>query len=206
MAALRDPARLRSLENLTRHETARGRYYWHRDRGYDFCHYYDDWGYHWYGWTWGGNFHWTRYHSNRWWWYDSRFDRWCWWNNGYWWWQDPVRVNVIYVYDEGRYIPSDEEYTELAPAPVSSTAKKMFSNQSGTRLVKVFGAARDAFLYDTHKSPAFQPVFLASGAKDVRFVDDPMGDTRQVVVTLQDNSVALFDAEGNAYGAPGGGY
>ncbi len=206
MAVLRNPALLRNVEDLTRRETVRGRYYWHRDRGHDFCHYYDDWGFHWYGWTWGGDFHWTRYHANRWWWYDTRFDRWCWWHGGYWWWQDPVRVNVIYVYDDGRYIPSDEQYTELAPEPVSSTAKKMFSNQSGTRLVKVFGAARDAFLYDTNKSPAFQPVFLASGAKDVRFVDDPFGDTRQVVVTLQDNSVALFDAQGNSYMSPDGGY
>jgi hypothetical protein len=194
------------LNELSRHENRRGQYYWHDDGGRRYCHYYDDWGYHWYGWWWGNDYYWTRYYYGRYWWYDNLFDRWCWWNEGYWWWQDPARVNAVYVYNDGRYVSpdqdlqvSDQGQSPLAP---SGNAKKAFSDQTGSRLVKVFGSSRDAFLYDTSEPPAFQPTFLDSNAREAQFSYDAKGRTRQVVLYLTDGSVEVFDARGNSYQAP----
>ena len=45
-------------------------YYWHTWNHINYCHYYDPWGFHWYGWHMGADFFWTRYYSGYWWWYE----------------------------------------------------------------------------------------------------------------------------------------
>ena len=178
-----------------RSETMKNNYYWHSGNGFNYCHYYDNWGYHWYGWYLGPHFFWTRYYGDNWWWYDGNYDRWCYWHDGGWWWQDPERVNVVYVYNDNAY----------TPVQTSSQANNQESNQvvyqsnDGTRKVKIMGDGRDAFLYDSTQSPSFDPVYLASGVKDIKFSDTSNNKPLQVMLTLQDGTFQMFDAYGNPY-------
>lgn len=108
----RDRAFLAGLPRLHREERVAGRYYWHRWREADYCHYYDRWGYHWYGWYLGPRFFWVRVYGGRWWWYDDVRLRWCFWHHGGWWWPDPLHLNVVYVYRDGDYVEADEDESE----------------------------------------------------------------------------------------------
>ena len=177
-------------------ENRRNNYYWHTWSGVNYCHYYDDWGYHWYGWYLGPRFFWTRWYYNNWWWYDSAFNRWCYWHDGGWWWQDPFHVNVVYVYNNGNYTSCDT-------APSSNFgndgSQVVYQSNDGSRKVKVMGDARDAFLYDTTGNNAFNPVYLASGVKEVKFSNTENYRPLQIMLTLQDGSFELFDAYGNVY-------
>jgi hypothetical protein len=183
---------INQINIYNRSENHPNRYYWHRHGGFDYCHYYDPWGYHWYGWYVGSNYFWTRYYSNRWWWYDSSYNRWCYWNNGGWWWQDPYRVNVIYVYNNNRYVPASDTNVYLSSAGQESA--QVFRNSDQTRTVRVIGENRDAFLSDTSDYPSFKPVYLDSDVKDVKF-----SDGGQIMLTLRNGSFELFDSEGYPY-------
>lgn len=189
-------------------ETKRNEYYWHTDNGLRYCHYNDNWGQHWYGWSIGVNFFWTRYYSNNWWWYDSAYDRWCYWHNGWWWWRDPVNVRVVYIYDNDHYTPAtaSEEPTVTAPSADNTVVEKApgvmtYRSKDYTRMVRVVAEGHDAFLYDTAKPPAFRPVFLQTDVKEVRFSDAANGKPLQIMLTLNDGSFELFDAEGNPSGS-----
>ncbi|HUO58940.1 MAG TPA: hypothetical protein VMV05_12260 [bacterium] len=179
-----------------RTENRRNNYYWHTTNGLNYCHYYDNWGYHWYGWYLGPQFFWTRWYGNNWWWYDSTFDRWCYWHDGGWWWQDPFHVNVVYVYNNG-------DYTACDTAPSSNfgndNGQVVYQSNDGSRKVKVMGDGRDAFLYDATGGNSFEPIYLASGVKEVKFSNTENNRPLQVMLTLQDGSFELFDAYGNRY-------
>lgn len=191
------------------HETVANHYYWHTWGGYNYCHYYDPWGYHWYGWYWGGHCFWSRWYLGNWWWYDPVYYRWCYWHDGGWWWQDPARVNVVYIYDNGQYEPADstEATADMnAPTgpgqePAGSAAPVSFSSQDGTRMVKVVNG--DAFLYDTVQGEDGKPFFLASGVKEVKFSGGD-GKPLQVLAIFEDGSFQLYDSDGNAYNTGGG--
>ncbi len=58
---------------------------------------------------------------------------------------------------------------------------------------------QDAYLYDTSKEPSFNPVYLASGVKDVQFSDTSSGRPLQIVLKLNDNSFDIFDGQGLPY-------
>jgi hypothetical protein len=124
-ALVQDPVLLTNVRRFTVEERVGGRYYWHRWRDQDFCHYYDPWGYHWYGWYLGPRFFWTRYYNGGWWWYDPLRIRWCFWYDGFWWWQDPFNISLTYVYNGSDYVPGDEatvdsptaQTTPLPPPP-----------------------------------------------------------------------------------------
>jgi hypothetical protein len=117
-AIMHDHGFLGSLPQLQRAEREEGHYYWHRWNEVDYCHYYDPWGYHWYGWYLGPRFFWVRVFGGRWWWYDPVQLRWCFWWDGDWWWPDPFHVNVLFLYRDGDYVSSEPEAAE----PDSSSA------------------------------------------------------------------------------------
>jgi hypothetical protein len=87
-----------------RAEASPGRYYWHHSDGFDYVHYNDSWGQPWFGWYVGSSYFWTRYHANRWWFYDDGFGRWSYWSGGSWYWQDPDNMSSVYLYSDGAYI------------------------------------------------------------------------------------------------------
>ncbi|HEV2355434.1 MAG TPA: hypothetical protein VGR89_14395, partial [Puia sp.] len=169
-------------------------------------HYYDPWGYHWYGWYWGGNCFWSRWYGGNWWWYDPVYYRWCYWHDGGWWWQDPAQVNIVYVYNNGQYeqANSAEAATtgvQTAPTgpgqePAGSAATASFSSKDGTRMVKIVNG--DAFLYDTVQGEDNKPYFLASGVKEVKF-SEGNGKDPQVLAIFEDGSFQMYDSDGNAY-------
>jgi hypothetical protein len=190
-------------------ETRVGHYYWHYDNGNRYCHYRDRWGYRWFGWYVGSSYFWTRYHSGRFWWYDTSFDRWCYWHGGRWWWQDPYRVNVVYVYDNTRYVQAvsddemdvglpedadDDEFTE------GKTNVRVYNSKDETRMVKVIGRDQEAFLYDTDGSESFRPVYLGNRVKEVRFSNRNIDRPLQVMLVFKDGSFELFDSRGKSMG------
>ena len=199
---INDHARISAIGHLTLVENQRDHYSWHHDSGFDYCHYYDPWGYHWYGWYLGSSYFWTRYYSDRWWFYDTAFDRWCFYNGGGWWWQDPA-AGSLYVYDDGQYVPSDggdagDQGASPAPAPAAASNPSVFRSNDDSRMVKIMGGSQDAFLYDTAIPPAFSPLYLASGAQSVKFSDTSNGKPLQIMVTLSDGTFDIFDAQGES--------
>jgi hypothetical protein len=187
------------VEGFGRNERDPRRYYWHHEHDFDFCHYLDDSGYNWYGWYLGSHFFWTRYFNSRWWWYDTDFDRWCFWNDGFWWWQDPYHMGDIYMYNNNSYVPGNSQDDQVAVAAPEKAGQSTFASPDGTRTVKVVTDTQDAYLYDTSKEPSFNPVYLASGVKDVQFSDTSNGRPLQIVLKLNDNSFDIFDGQGLPY-------
>jgi hypothetical protein len=192
-------------------ETRPNYYYWHSYNGYNYCHYYDPWGYHWYGWYIGDSCFWTRYYWGNWWWYDSAEARWCYWHDGGWWWNDPDNTTTVYVYENGDYNPVNTDTSaDAAPAapsdqaaapnsPAISTApiaqKKIYKSPDGSRVVKIFGDSNDAILSDAANPPKLAAVFLGSNAQSVKFNAASDGST-QITVTFIDGSVKTFDEQG----------
>lgn len=188
-----------TVGGLNRTETQADRYYWHQGNGFNYCHYIDHYGYHWYGWYLGDRYFWTRYFGNRWWWYDWGFNRWCFWNDGFWWWQDPYHLGDLYCYDDYAYIPCNSAQDQIVVTAADNPALQIFLSPDGTRVVKLDKNTRDAFLYDTAKPPAFEPIYLASGAVDVQFSDTANGRPLQIILKLEDGSYDMFDGDGNSY-------
>jgi len=197
-----------------RTEVVPNHYYWHNYNGWNYCHYYDPYGYHWYGWYVGGNCFWSRYWSGNWWWYDPVYYHWCYWHDGWWWWQDPANVQVVYVYDNGNYVnaatvgetstsssPSAPSDSTLQPAEAKPLAPvsvdKVLNSKDGTRQVKIVGG--DAFLYDTVVvDNDNKPVFLSDNVKDVKFIPGTAGAPPQILVSLTDGTTQTYDSDGNA--------
>jgi hypothetical protein len=190
----RDSAFTGEVSHFNAAETRAGQYYWHTFNGLNYCHYCDPWGAHWYGWYLGRDFFWTRFYWGYWWWYDPIWFRWCYWYDGWWWWQDPYD-DVIYVYNNGQYVP---EKSSASPVPGAAE----YRSADGTRTVKMVG--QDAFLYDTSGSNAFKPVFLGSGVKEVRFSNTSFGKPLQIMLELNDGTFQLFDDTGNPFDGSGG--
>jgi hypothetical protein len=182
-----------------RAETMSNHYYWHNDRNFNYCHYIDHMGYHWYGWYAGNKYFWTRHFNNRWWWYDGDFDRWCFWNNGFWWWQDPYHIGDLYCYNNTTYIPVNSAEDNVAVAVPDDNNTQSYTSPDNTRVVKVVADTQDAFLYDTANPPEFNPVYLASGVTDVMFSDTDNGRPLEIILKLNNKSFDMFDGNGNAY-------
>ena len=190
-----NPQFVREMDHIRTADKNVNFYYWHTWNNRRYCHYIDHWGAHWYGWTVGPSFYWTRYNAGYWWWYDPDFGRWCSWHDGWWWWHDTYHVNVAYVYVDGNYVSSNPG-TEEPPA-VEPSNLRTYKSSDGTRLVKVLGQEEDAFLYDASTPPDFDPVYLASGVQEVKFSSTNSGRRLQVLVFMRDGSFSLFDDRGN---------
>lgn len=190
-----------NVDSFNRIETEKGRYYWHRDHGFDYCHYVDKDGSHWYGWYLNGGYFWTRCLNGRWWWYDAVASRWDFYNDGKWWWQDPYHVADLYCYDEGSYVPANVP-GDLAVEREEAAQGKDYTSPDGARTVRVESDGKDAYLVDPSANPSFQPVYLASGVQNVQFSDPGNGRPLEILLTLADGSFDIFNADGRAY-APG---
>ncbi len=202
--------------NIYNHnEVVANHYYWHSWGGYNYCHFYDAWGYHWYGWYWGGQCFWTRWYAGNWWWYDPALFRWCYWYNGWWWWQDPYQVDAVYIYNNGQYEPATSTQgaataqaapgQPAAPAPQEgSLAGVSFNSKDGTRMVKIVNG--DAFLYDTAPGETGnKPFYLGSSVKEVKFSNGQNGQPLQILVIFNDDSFQMFDSDGNPANQGSGG-
>jgi hypothetical protein len=93
-----DRAVVQSIMASQKTEIQTEHYYWHRDNGVRYCHYFDKHGAHWYGFYNGPKFYWTRYYAGRWWWHDGSQGRWLYYDDGSWFWQDPAAPESIEVY------------------------------------------------------------------------------------------------------------
>jgi hypothetical protein len=205
------------INNVSVHnrvEITRGGYWWHNEGGVRYCHHYDQWGYHWYGWWFGGSYFWTRYYYDRWWWYDPYWHRWCYWHDDYWWWENPYNVGVVYVYIDNSYYSYDDaqggavlkpDPTQPIDPPPQQPAQpadqlQTYYSKDGTRMVQITGQNKDAYLYDTATPPSFEAVWLGSGVTEVRFQysSDASGtETLKELLVLKDNgSWDLFDGNG----------
>jgi hypothetical protein len=187
------------IRDYNHSENIAGRYYWHNDKNFNYCHYIDNSGYHWYGWYAGDRCFWTRNFNNRWWMYDSDFDRWCFWNNGFWWWQDPYHLGDLYLYNETDYIPCNSAQDSIAVTVPEDVSSNSFISADKTRTVKLVSDTQDAFLYDTSEQPAFNPVYLASGVKEVIYSDTSNGKPLEIILKLNDGTFDMFDGLGNPY-------
>ncbi len=187
------------INNFNQTENRVNNYYWHKDKNFNYCHYIDNSGYHWYGWYLGNKFFWTRNFNNRWWWYDADYDRWCFWNNGFWWWQDPYHMGDLYCYNNSSYIPCNSAEDNVAVVVPDNGNIRNFTSPDNTRIVKVVADTQDAFLYDTSNPPAFNPVYLASGVQDVMFSNPNNGRPLEIILKLNDQSFDMFDGNGNPY-------
>jgi hypothetical protein len=195
LSVLSDPRWGRSWERWRGRERMPGRYYWHRWNGnLDVCLYLDTFGYQWTGWYFGGRFFWTRWYFGRWWYYDAGLDRWCFWDDG-WWWQDPYHVADLYYFDGMTYVPVDSSLDPVVTTQEPADTR-IYRSPDGSRLVKVMGDTGDAFLYDTEVPPSLGPVYLASKVQGVKFSEP--GQTPQILLTLSDGTVDLFDFDGHA--------
>jgi len=183
-----------------------GNYYWHRGNGFNYCHYYDRWGYHWYGWYLGNSYFWTRWYSNNWWWYDPAYYRWCYWHDGGWWWQDPD-TTTVYVYNNGSYMTAEganvnvnvgngQAVPNTQALVQNKGGKNVYYSNDGSREVKVVGA--DAFLYDVSGQNAFKPVYLGTNVTSAKFSNTSTGKPLQVMLLFSDGSFELFDDQGNS--------
>ncbi|MEI7640927.1 MAG: hypothetical protein WCJ46_05415 [bacterium] len=151
------------ISNFNQTERTPYRYYWHKDKKFNYCHYIDGVGYHWYGWYMNDRYFWTRHYNNRWWWYDADYDRWCFWNNNFWWWQDPYHIGDLYCYNNINYIPLNSANDNVAVSMPDSSNVNIYTSPDNTRKVKLVADTHDAFLYDNSNPPTFDPIYLGSG-------------------------------------------
>lgn len=193
-----------------------GTYHWYHDNGMRWAHHYDHAHVHWFGFYLGDVYFWTRWHNDRLWWHDSPRGRWLSYREGQWWWQDGT---VVYIYRDGAYYrwtpvrggyearpepPTSTPAPTPAPTPAEPEEQTEFYSEDASRLVKIFGEKKEAFLYDnTAEEPAFL-AFLAEGAEAVQFSSEG-ALTILVTVAAEDGgkSFKLFDAAGKEFGAPG---
>jgi hypothetical protein len=209
MSIITGPSFRAQINIYNRNENQVGSYYWHTGNGFNYCHYYDRWGYHWYGWYLGNAYFWTRWYSNNWWWYDPVYYRWCYWHDGGWWWQDP-NTATVYVYNNGSYLSPDgtvnlnvnvngnngQAAASSQPQAQTQGSSNSFYSNDGTRQVKLVGT--DAFLYDVSGQNAFKPIYLGSNVTSVKFSNTSNGKPLQVMLMFGDGSFSVFDGQGNA--------
>ena len=188
-------------------------YHWHDWDGRRICHHYDEFGYHNWGFYVGSVYFWTRYHDDRYWWYDPYWRRWTYLHEGQWWWQDDS--DVIYVYNGGSYYRYDGDDTAVVitpdptppvvippgpaptPAPIDQTT---VYSLDGTRSIQITGDNRDAYLYDLTvadpRSTAGQGRYIGTQVAGVKidYVTQTAGDgtetktIQQIELTYDDSS------------------
>ena len=198
MSLVARPDSMRRFHEREGFEREANHYYWHDEGGYRYCHYLDPFGFHWYGWYVGSNCLWVRFYSNRYWTYDNGYDRWMYWDDNRWWWQGPT--GVVYLYNDGEYIPTVPQATVAAPAfnDVAPSSRGTYDSPDGSRRVKVVkDGSGDAFLYDITDPPAFSPVYLGGGVQSVRYSDTSDGQPLQIELNKTDGTFSIVDQFGH---------
>ncbi|MBI4425550.1 MAG: hypothetical protein HY554_17595 [Elusimicrobia bacterium] len=211
------------IDNGRKHETQRGRHYWHDHGHIRYSHWVDHHDRHWYGFYSGSTYYWTRWEHDRFWWMEPRSSRWCYWKDNHWWYHDPFDVRVVYVYADGFFHRYRETPTAIviereiqapapapsipAPAPAPEPEAKAVYSKDGTRLVQIVGDRKEAFLYDPAQPAADGGAtflaYLAAGVEEVRFSATEGGAPLEILLILADGTFALYDANGRPRDATG---
>jgi hypothetical protein len=199
MSLVNRPAFSQQIGRLNASENVNGRTYWHSGNGFNYAHYVDNSGHHWYGFYGGNQYFWTQNYAGRWWWYDTGFNRWCFYNNNYWWWQDPYHLGDLYCYDDDSYIPANSADDQIVVNGTEGANEAVYKSPDGSRMVKLVQSDGDAFLYDTAAVPTFDPIYLASGVQNVQYSNPNNGRPLEIILTLNDGSFDLFGADGRPY-------
>ncbi|MFI5345050.1 MAG: hypothetical protein ACHQ51_01630 [Elusimicrobiota bacterium] len=205
-AVVQNQAVVGGIQRQQRSEVVPNHYYWHKDGGVRYSHYYDGRN-HWYGFYHGPTFYWTRFYGDHWWWYDGRGARWVYWWNGYWWWPGDGGRPYVYVDDayypyEGTGVAVESAETPAAPATVpAADGGAATVSPDGTRKVQISGAEALAFLFDMRTSPPKFLKYLGQGVVKARFAGGTAGAPLQLLIEYKDDSFALFDGDGNSQSA-----
>jgi hypothetical protein len=194
LAILHNRAFAVKADKANKVEKLKNHFYWHKEKGFTYCHYIDPQGFHWYGWYMKDNCFWTCYFGGHWWFFDTDHSRWCFYENG-WWWQDPYHVGDLYYFNNGEYIPCDSA-KDAVVMTVQTNNQKVVTSPDGSRTVKIIGDGRDAFLYDNSATPSFSPLYLASKVTAVKFSNTDNGQPLRIMVTMDNGASDLYDSEG----------
>jgi len=182
-------------------------YHWSNWGGWDVCHHYDEFGFHWWGFYVNGAYFWTLYFNDGYWWFDPYWHRWVYLNDGQWWWQGP---DGVYLYTGGWYYnygpgdggviltPDPTPPVDVPPGDATPPGNQVtVYSDDGTRSVQIVGDALDAYLYDL-TNPDGAGIYLTTNVQSAAFVNDASGAVNQVVLTINDGSTQTFDANGNS--------
>ncbi|MDE2290922.1 MAG: hypothetical protein KGL53_02470 [Elusimicrobia bacterium] len=193
-----DPAWRQRMDDDMRRPMRLGEYRWFDNDGYRWCHHYDSYGRHWFGFYVGSVFFWTLYRDGRFWWEDGELHRSLYFRDGSWWWQDPA--GGTYIYRGGTYysyLPIPGGYEAVSP---DGTA--LYYSADGTRMVQVAGADRAGTLYDNTTAQPTELSYLASYVTRVGYAGD--GAALQVLVTTDQGfgeTTTAYDTNGFSLGA-----
>jgi hypothetical protein len=191
-------------------------YGWHNWNGWNVCHHYDEFGFHWWGFYFNNAYFWARYYNDGYWWFDPYWHRWVFLRDGRWWWTGPG--GLIYLYTDGGYYqydngdggvimtPDPAPPVDVPPGDQTPVNQTSVYSLDGTRSVQITGADKDAYLYDLTvadpASSAAQGKWLASGVTAASFVANADGSIAKIVLTATDGSGAAasltFDKDGTS--------
>jgi hypothetical protein len=107
MDRLSDPGLFEEIRKTKSVETTPDRLYWHSRDDLNYCHYLDEEGNHWYGWTDEQGFNWVLWRGHRYWWHDPFAKHWLYYYQGYWWRADGQGKDSIQVCVDGEYFLSN---------------------------------------------------------------------------------------------------
>lgn len=105
----------------------------------------------------------------------------------------------LYCYDDEQYVPCNSADDDIIVTGPENASMQSYTSPDNTRIVKVDSDTQDAFLFDNETPPAFVPIYLASGVKNVMFSDTSNGRPLEIVLTLNDGSFDMFDGQGTPY-------
>jgi hypothetical protein len=182
-----------AISRQLRGEHVLGRYYWHHYGDFDYCHYNDRWGHHWYGWYYGDDCFWTAYADNLWWYYDDSYARWYFWSHGAWCWEASLEPTVVYeaapdATDDSAEAQEPSSFADLLP-------QGAYRSPDGSCLVRVTGDMGNAYLV-TERAGRQSLRLLARGATGVKFHASADGEDTEIMLTLEDGRSLVFDASG----------
>ncbi|MBI3549960.1 MAG: hypothetical protein HY078_13060 [Elusimicrobia bacterium] len=143
---------------------------WHNHGGHNYAHRWDG-NRHWWGFYFAvagvSTFYWTQIIDDRYWWYEPRWGRWCYWDDGYW--RYPIDNGPVLVYEDGNYFepqqgtggvvlrptPPQEPPVDTnipAPAPVDEKAQTYYDDGMKVAvIVKEAAEGIKVLLYDHKK-------------------------------------------------------
>jgi hypothetical protein len=103
LAQLSEPALFERIKADKKKETRINRIVWHKSGDSSYCHFRDQEGSNWYGWSDDQVFHWILMLGNRYWWHDDFAGHWLYFAKGYWWRADAQTANQLQVLVNGEY-------------------------------------------------------------------------------------------------------
>ena len=112
---LSDPDLFEILKGEKKEEPRIGQVNWHvgADFDLDYCHFRDEEGNHWYGWSDGQAFDWVLMLGNRYWWRDAFAGHWLYYARNHWWRADLQTPNSLQVLIQGEYYLCQKDGTIL---------------------------------------------------------------------------------------------